>query len=81
MYVHSNIKHYPKNKDNYQYDIRDANKLKLPVNRLTTTQGNAEFLHVKLYNRLPEHIKILPSNPFQIAIMSYLLDNAFYCIF
>lgn len=76
--IHENKLKLKKNNETHEYNTRHKEDLKLPFHRLTTTQKYSDLWGVKVYNRLPDKMKNLPTRPFSNKLKSVLLRNAFY---
>lgn len=57
-----------------------AGKLLVPSQRLQLYSRNASCMTIKIYNKLPPALKMLPMNKFKCKMFTWLLDMCFYSV-
>lgn len=78
-YVKSNIHEFLRNSHNHTYDTRHQNNLIIPSHTLSLYERSPKYMGVKLYNKLPEHLRELNNvKHFRRKVRLYLLDHIFY---
>lgn len=80
-FVHQNKHLYQRVGDKTSRNLRNRNRLVLNTAPKTTRfNKNGYAMAIKIYNKIPEDIKLLPFNQFKIALKKWLMDRGFYCI-
>lgn len=78
VYIKENIHLYTKNGNSHEYTTRHRNDIQIPNQRLESTKRSN--FGIKLYNLLPNALKILPLNHFKRKLKNHLLASAYYDI-
>lgn len=68
------------NGETHNYNTRFRNDLQTPYHRLQTTQRFADFWGSKIFNKLPEKVKCLPTEKMSAVLKQHLMMNAFYTV-
>ena len=70
------------NNESHNYRTRCNNNLHLPIAILTKFNKGTYFTGIKVFNHLPEHIKILTNDRkgFKCTLKRFLYQHAFYLI-
>lgn len=77
-YVHQHHDKFPKNSNFHEYNTREKNKFAIPSARLKKTQQDPNHTCLKIYNKLPDHIKKLSPAVFSEKVKEILLDHKVY---
>lgn len=59
---------------------RGKDELALPKPNLSVFKKNAYYMSMKLFNKLPEHVKVKEDKSFTIEIDKYLMQQCFYSV-
>lgn len=59
---------------------KNAGKLVVPAQRLQLYSRNASCMTIKIYNKLPPALRMLPMNKFKFKMFNFLLDMCFYSV-
>ena len=69
------------NRNNTSHNLRDTHNLNIPVHTLAIVAKGPKLMSVKLYNKLPTHIKkINVIHLFKREVKSLLLKHSFYSV-
>lgn len=80
-YVRGNIKQFKTWADSHKHCTRGRHRLKLPQKRLCKSGKHIDFLGVKVYNALPEHIVTTQTySVFVKKLKMLLIHKAFYSV-
>lgn len=77
-YVHKNIHQFPRNSSRHAYNTRNKAALETPFHRLASTQRFVDHWGPVFYNMVPDRIKALNENCFNIEVKRVLLRTAMY---
>ena len=76
-----NIEHLLRNNHNHSYDTRGQLDLLIPEHSLSLYEKSPKYMGIKLFNKLPIHLKQINSiHKFKKELKQLLLDNVFYDI-
>lgn len=64
----------------HSYSTRARNIIKIPYHRLKTTQHNSSYMAVKIYNHIPQYVKVLPQRTFEGEVRRFLTTHSFYSV-
>ena len=59
---------------------RNPGQLLVPQQRLHLCSRNSNSMAVRIFNRLPPKLRVLPINKFRKILFTLLLDNCFYSV-
>ena len=76
--THPSFFHYMKSE--HQYDTRHKEMLKAPMTRFTRLQKNVVNQCTKIFNHLPEDMKVLPTALLKKKMKQCLCEHAFYSV-
>lgn len=79
-YIKQNKSCYRSHQDNHSYDTRHGRSLIPAYWRLKRCRDGPGYWAIRMFNVLPEHIKVLPFDQYVKSIKKTLLGNAFYSI-
>lgn len=79
-FAKKNEKMFLKNGDIYSFRTRYPNKYVLPSCRTDFYYRSCYPMVIKIYNKLPEDLKLLPFSLFKKYLHEWLVQNCFYCI-
>jgi len=69
------------NSDVHDYDTRNSNQYRLQYCRLEIFQKMPSQAGIKLFNKLPEHLKIIQHlNTFKTSLKNFFIQHAFYSV-
>ena len=77
VYIKNNLQYFEMNSDHHDHDIRSGSDLKVPYCRFKRSQRGPNYNAVKLFNKVPKDIRLLPINNFQSSIRKFLAMNGF----
>ena len=77
-YAHTQKKTITKNVDVHNYNTRHANDMVIPYHRINKSQTNIHYTSIKLYNALPEDVKLLGKRQFKHHLKKYLIQKECY---
>lgn len=80
LYVKKHETTFVKYCDVHNYDTRNNQLFVSDFHRLKKGHGNCRYQGIKMYNKIPLHIRSLPFAKFENKIKQILLDNAFYSV-
>ena len=80
IYAKTNINRFESHSDYHSYNTRAKNAICLPQRRLNMSQTAPDYIAKKLYNRLPESIKVLPQKIFKTKLNKFFKQNCFYSV-
>lgn len=80
MYVRKNLSDFPKNSDRHNLNLRNKDKLDIPVFRLRKTNTSFMGYCVRFYNLIPKEILNLTEKRFKNHVKSTLCKKAYYTI-
>ena len=85
LFIYENLIHYYKNQfsltiPEHQFSTRQKKNAKLPCIRLTKTKNSFTFLGIKIFNKIPNHLKNIPLPNFKNVIKKFLTNHSFYGI-
>ena len=80
LYIKNNEDRYLTHCELHDYNTRNKNNLAVVYRRLKRCQNGPGFMGIKLYNRLPIEIKLLPSIKFKNKVKMFLVKKAFYSL-
>lgn len=67
--------------DNHSYPTRNGNILKTKQHRTSIYEKSASYTGIKLFNRLPENLKLIKNfNTFKFKLKKFLADKCFYSV-
>jgi hypothetical protein len=79
-YVHKNKDEFMLRNHSHAYSTRQRHDFQYPIHRLTLFERAPYYNGVKLYNRLPSHLRTLTSNVFRKSLKEILLEKAYYSV-
>lgn len=80
LYTHKNINKFDKNKDIHSYNLRNKDKLAVPMYRLHKISNSFAGNCIRMYNTLPSNVPGLSINKFKNFIKHKLCQKAYYSI-
>ena len=82
MFVVDNKELFVENLDLYATKTRNSSNLHVPFSNLTVFQKGPQYFGIKVYNSLPDNIKLLSGNKnqFKKALLQFLHSHSFYDI-
>lgn len=82
VFVNKNRSLFLSNSEIHNVNTRHKDNLHLPATNLTLVQKGVQYSGSRIYNHLPQHIKLLSNNArhFKSALRSYLLEHMFYSL-
>jgi len=82
MFVIKYKNFFPSNSDIHNRNTRYSHNLHLSTTNLTLVQKGALHLGIKIYNRLPKHIKSLSNDlkHFKSKLKSFLQEQSLYSL-
>lgn len=82
LFVYRNLNSFTKFKDVHSINTRHKEKLCLPSSRIKMLSGSPYYMAIKIYNKLPQHIKNEQNlKTFNKQIKQYLIDKSFYTLY
>lgn len=79
MLVKSNPDKFLRNNHNHHYDTKGQNTLLTPAHSLSLYEKSPYYMGIKLYNKLPDHLKQINSRvKFKNELRTLLLEHVFY---
>lgn len=78
LYIHNNQEQFTVNSDFHSYNTRRGNDLTIPYHRVNKSQHSTNHLGIKLYNKLPNEIRMYTETKFKKIIKDILIKHAFY---
>lgn len=79
-YVHNHLYNFHTHADKHDYNTRNKNNLYPEFTRLTRAQTGTSYYGIKLYNEIPDYVKILPPTKFKIKLKDFLIKTAYFSI-
>jgi len=79
-YAHAHRDIFNKNSHNHMYDTRQSDQLAIPYHRVKKSQHGINYVSIKLYNKLPPHIKGLEDQPFKNVVKQLLIEGGYYTL-
>lgn len=64
----------------YSYNIRSKSNLNLPFTRLIKSEMAPSCMSRKIYNKIPEKIRVLSDRKFKKVLNKFLIINSFYSL-
>ena len=80
QYVKNNMRACEKNLSYHEYGTRSATHYHINAVRLKSTQNSVHYLGLKIYNKLPSHIKDLEGARFKNAVRDLLQKKLYYSL-
>lgn len=81
VYVFNNKNSLERNNSQHNHDTRNKDHFKTPANRLEITKKSHISVGIKLYNSLPEHVKLSTNvNSFKKILTKFLSEQSLYSI-
>lgn len=81
IFTFKNIKNFTKVKDTHNINTRHKDRLYLPPSRIKMLNTSPYYMSVKIFNKLPYHIKNEPNiKSFSKMLRSYLISKCFYSV-
>lgn len=81
LFVKQNVDKFVTNNKYHDYDTRKGADLCVPNHNLSIYENNPTYLGIKLFNKLPDNIKILNNiRKFKNSVKHFLITNCFYSI-
>lgn len=77
-YVHNNKEKFQQNSDFHHHDTRSKNEYRIQQYQYKSSQNNWFYFSTKLYNRLPNSVKILPPQSFKSKLKKILISECLY---
>lgn len=78
IYMYNNQNSFIHNGDLHSYSTRNRNMISLEYSRLTRAQTGTSNLGKKLFNKLPNQVKLLPFDQYKKHLKNFLLHGAFF---
>lgn len=78
VFVHKQIDLILKEQHKHNYCTRFSNHLQYPIHRLKLFESTPHYIGFKLYNKLPNSIKMLNLNSFKIVVKKLLIEREYY---
>lgn len=78
LFVRNNSHFFTKVSNVHTVNVRNKDRLVLPVIRSMIFDHSTYVTAIRIYNRLPINIKQLKGNQFKIFLKKWLIDNVFY---
>lgn len=80
LHVKNNLQNYVSVNEIHLYNTRSTNNIYHPFYRINKTRFGVNYFSIKFYNVLPQHIRSLSSDDFEVYIKTFLIKNAFFSI-
>lgn len=81
LFVKQNMDKFVTNNSYHSYNTRKGANLCLPNHKLSIYEHNPTYLGIKLFNKLPENIKVLNNfRSFKSSVKQFLITNCFYSV-
>ena len=81
LYVKKNIGMFQANAANHNYSTRYASLIKLPKHHSCLYEKTPSYAGSKLYNKLPEDIKLItPVHQFKKKLKTFLINKSYYSV-
>lgn len=80
MYVRKHIDQFEKNADVHNVNLRNKNKLVIPLFRLSKVKSSFMGNCIRFYNHIPESVTNLPEPQFRQKVKIALIKKAYYKI-
>jgi hypothetical protein len=80
IFTKNRLPNYQIRRDIHNYNTRSNKQINIPFHRLTKSKNSYEVIGQKLFNKLPLHIKDVPSNLFKKKLSYWLINNPFYSV-
>lgn len=77
-FVKDNIESFSTFNATHLYNTRYNNNLRANLCRTSTSKNSFNEVGIKLYNAIPEYMKVLDTNKFKISVKNMLLDLCVY---
>lgn len=78
--VHASRSGHIRNGDKHSINTRNRMALEIPLCHKKVTQNSYHYWGVRMYNKLPYHLKDLGQRKFNREIKNILLNGTYYCI-
>ena len=78
LFAHSNYDLLNTNRTYHEHNTRHKNNLKLTATTLSVIMKGPHNSLIKIYNKLPDALKILPKNKFKKNLLQLLVQRNFY---
>ena len=79
-FVKNNLKNFSLNGHHHNYSTRNREKITTKKHKTARYESSPYYFTSKLYNALPEDIKILPFQKFKKELKIYLISKTIYDI-
>lgn len=80
LYVKKNLNEYEVHSDIHSHSTRNRDLLRPKYHRLGRCQDGPGYWAVHCFNRLPNHIKMLPFDIFKRVVRGFLVKRAYYSV-
>lgn len=80
IFVKKHPELYAKATEFKKFASRDPTRLAVSLCRSTLCQKNCYIMSIKIFNKIPKHIRELPLNHFKIKLKKCLVQSCFYTI-
>lgn len=80
LFVKNNIGKFKSLRDTHHHDTRHKDELLTPQLRLNKTINSHCYQQIKMFNKLPQAIRLLPQPSFKIRLCKWLKSKAFYSV-
>lgn len=80
LYLKNNIGKFKSLKDTHHHDTRHKDEFVTPQVRLTKTINSYFYKQIKMFNKLPQAIRLFPRPSFKIRLCKWLKSKALYSV-
>lgn len=81
MFIKNNLENFKNTQHEHQYNTRFRNDFQYPRHRLTLYQKTPHYMGRKLFNKLPNNLKIIINeNKFKKELKNFLLEKIYYSV-